>query len=162
MRIKLIATGILATSLMLGSCSTPKNVAYFPELETGSMVQAAQILEIKVKPEDKLSIMVSTQDPALSALFNLVHAQNRLSQTTSSTNTVGTASSSTGQTALYTVDSSGDINFPVLGKLHIAGLTREQIAEKIAADLMKADLVKDPIVTVEFANTGISLSLINI
>lgn len=157
MRIKFIATGILATSLMLGSCSTPKNVAYFPELETGSMVQAAQILEIKIKPEDKLSIMVSTQDPALSVLFNLVQVQNRLGQTTSNTNSIGTETNSTGQTSLYTVDSAGDINFPVLGKLHIAGLTREQIAEKITADLMKEDLVKDPIVTVEFANTGISI-----
>ncbi|MDE7386477.1 MAG: polysaccharide export protein [Muribaculaceae bacterium] len=157
MRIKFIATGILAASLMLGSCSTPKNVAYFPELETGSMVQAAQILEIKVKPEDKLSILVSTQDPALSLLFNLVQVQNRLGQTTSNTNSVGTETNSTGQTSLYTVDSAGDINFPVLGKLHIAGLTREQIAEKITADLMKEDLVKDPIVTVEFANTGVSI-----
>lgn len=148
----------MAVALFLGSCSTPKNITYFPELETGSIVQAARILDIKVKPEDKLSIMVSTQDPALSSLFNLVNVQNRLGQTTSSTLTIGTtANSSNGQVSLYTVDSYGDINFPVLGKIHIAGLTREQIAEKIADDLMKADLVKDPIVTVEYANTGISI-----
>ena len=156
MRVKLISTSLLAATLLLGSCSTPKNITYFPELNNGSTVQASQILDIKMKPEDKLSIVVSTQDPALSNLFNLVSTQNRLGQTTSSTNTVG-ASSGNGQVSYYTVDSKGDIEFPVLGSIHIAGLTREEVAVKIAEDLVEADLVKNPIVTVEFANTGISI-----
>ncbi len=142
-------------AMMMASCSTPKNITYFPELNTGSVIQAERQLEIRVKPEDKLSIVVSTQDPALSALFNLVTVQNRLN-TTSSSNS-GSAASSSGQVSLYTVDSFGDINFPVIGKIHIAGLTREQVAEHIEEELVKQDLVKDPIVTVEFANTGISV-----
>lgn len=142
----------------VASCSTPKNITYFPELQTGSTVQAEKVLDIKVKPGDKLSIIVSTQDPALSNLFNLVTTQNRIGQTTSSTTTVGNASAGgNGQVAYYTVDSQGEINFPVLGKMYIAGLTREQVAEKITDDLMKADLVKDPIVIVEYANTGITI-----
>lgn len=156
MRTKIITTGILATTLLLSSCSTPKNITYFPELNTGSIIQADQVLDIKVKPEDKLSIVVSTQDPALSIMFNLVTTQNRLDQTTSSTKSISNTSG-TGQVSFYTVDSHGDINFPVLGKLHIAGLTREQIADKIVKDLTAEDLVKDPIVIVEFANTGISI-----
>ena len=154
---KLFIACSMAVALVLGSCSTPQNIAYFPELHTGSMVQAEKMLEIKLKPEDKLSIIVTTQDPALSALFNLVSVQNRLNATTSSTTTVGNTGNSGGTVSYYTIDSQGDIMFPVLGKLHIAGLTREQIAEKITADLRSADLVKDPIVTVEFANTGLSV-----
>ena len=158
MRIKFILTGVLSAGLLLGSCSTPKNITYFPELQTGSIVQAAGVLDIKIKPEDKLSIVVSTQDPALSSLFNLVTTQNRLGQTTSSTKTVGNASSSgNSQVSYYTVDSNGDINFPVIGKINIVGLTREQVSEKISRELVGANLVKDPIVTVEFANTGISI-----
>ena len=99
-------------AMMMASCSTPKNITYFPELNTGSVIQAERQLEIRVKPEDKLSIVVSTQDPALSALFNLVTVQNRLN-TTSSSNS-GSAASSSGQVSLYTVDSFGDINFPVI------------------------------------------------
>lgn len=121
-------------------------------------MQPEQMTEIRVKPEDKLSIVVNTQDPALSELFNLVTTQNRLGQSTSSTMTVGSAgSSNSGQVSYYTVDSAGDINFPVLGKIHIAGLTREQVADKIKEDLVNADLVKAPIVTVEYVNTGISV-----
>ena len=158
MRINFRLTGVLSAGLVLGSCSTPKNITYFPELQTGSIVQAAGVLDIKIKPEDKLSIVVSTQDPALSNLFNLVTTQNRLGQTTSSTKTVGNASSSgNSQVSYYTVDSNGDINFPVIGKINIVGLTREQVSEKISQELVGANLVKDPIVTVEFANTGISI-----
>ena len=149
---------ILAAALLLGSCSTPKNITYFPELNNGSIVRAEKMLDIRVKPEDKLSIVVSTQAPNLNSLFNLVTTQNRIGQTSSSVRSVGNASASSGgQVSFYTVDSRGDIDFPVLGKIHIAGLTREQIAEKIAEDLMRSALVKDPIVTVEFANTGISV-----
>ena len=157
MHIKFITWGLLAALLLLGSCTTPQNITYFPELSNGSIVQAERPLDIRVKPEDKLSIVVSTQDPALSTLFNLVTTQNRLGQSTSAATAMGNAASGSGQVSYYTVDSKGDINFPVLGKIHIGGLTREGVAKKITEDLVKADLVKDPIITVEFANTGISI-----
>lgn len=153
---KIFTTGLIALALLFGSCSTPKNITYFPDLQAGSIVEAKQQMDIRVRPEDKITIVVSSLDPALSRLFNLVQVQNRISQTTSATNVTGN-SGENGQVSYYTVDSAGDINFPVLGKVHVAGLTREQICNKITEELVSADLVKDPIVTVEFANTGISI-----
>jgi len=155
MRIKYQLTCMVAAALLAASCTTPKNITYFPELQTGSIVRADSILDIKVMPEDKLSIVVSTQEPALSALFNLVTTQNSIGSASSGSSRK--ASGSGGQTSLYTVDSAGNINFPVLGKVHVAGLTREQVTDRIAGELMSRDLVKDPIVTVEYANTGVSL-----
>lgn len=158
MRIKIVTSCLMAVMLLLGSCSTPKNITYFSELENGSAVQAAHVLDIKVKPEDKLSIVVSTQDPALSTLFNLVQIQNRVGMSTSSAKSTSSVASGGGNyVSYYTVDSEGDIIFPVVGKIHVAGLTREDVALKIASELEHADLVKNPIVTVEFANTGISV-----
>jgi len=155
---KLLMRAAIACTLLVTSCSTPKNISYFPELNTGDIVSAERILDVRVKPDDKLSIVVSTQDPALSSLFNLMTVQNRIGQTTQTTTSVGTASSnSNGQVSFYTIDSHGDIEFPVLGKLHIAGMTREEIASFITGKLMSEDLVKDPIVTVEFANFGVSI-----
>lgn len=142
----------IAGLMAVTSCSTPKDITYFQEQTTGSIVQAARVLDVKVKPEDKLSIVVSTQDPALSQLFNLVTTQNRLDNTFSSG-----GSSSNGQVSYYTVDSYGDINFPVVGKIHIAGLSREEVADKIVKELTSRKLVIDPIVTVEFANTHIAV-----
>ncbi len=147
----------MATALLLASCSTPKDITYFQDAAAGDIVQAVNTLEVRVKPEDKLSIMVNTPDPALSSLFNLIQVQNRLSQTTSNTKSTGSSSGNSGQTSLYTVDPEGDINFPVLGKLHVAGMTRFQLGQYIEEELKARDLVKDPIVTVEFANTGITV-----
>lgn len=113
--------------------------------------------EIRVKPEDKLSIIVTTQDMALSNLFNLVTAQSRLGVMTTTTLYGNSANNNSSQITYYTVDSKGDINFPVLGTIHIAGLTREEIAEKISKELQQRNLVKDPVVTVEFANVGVSV-----
>lgn len=154
MKNKHILAAAAVATLLMASCSTPKNISYFQEINTGSIIQAAKVLEVKVKPEDKLSIVVSTQEPALSQLFNLVTTQNRLENMSS---TSGSTGSSNGQVSYYTVDSYGDINFPVVGKIHIAGLTREQVAEKIFEELTSRNLVKDPIVTVEFANTRIAV-----
>ena len=89
--------------------------------------------------------------------FNLVQAQNRLQASTAGTKTIGSTNSSSGSVSLYTVNPEGDINFPVLGKLHIAGMTRYEVGEYIENELITRDLVKDPIVTVEFANTGITV-----
>lgn len=148
----------MTVAMLVASCTTPKNITYFPELNTGSVVTAAKELNIRVKPEDKLSIIVNAQDPALSALFNLLTSNNQISATTSNTRRIGNmGTSGSGNTAYYTVDSFGDINFPVLGKLHIAGMSREEVAEFISRQLTSKDLVKDPIVTVEYANTGISI-----
>lgn len=141
----------------MGSCSTPKNIAYFQDTNVGTIVQIQKQMEIRVKPEDKLSIIVTAQDPALSALFNLVQPQNRLQTSTSSASMDASTNSSDGRTGFYTVNSRGDINFPVLGELHIAGMNREEVAEYIDEELKRKHLIKDPIVTVEFANTGINI-----
>lgn len=148
---------IATITLLACSCSTPKNITYFQDAKVGETVNPLTPLEIRVKPEDKLSIMVNTPDPSLSTLFNLVQAQNRLQASTAGTKTIGSSNTSSGSVSLYTVNPEGDINFPVLGKLHIAGMTRYEVGEYIKNELITRDLVKDPIVTVEFANIGITV-----
>lgn len=157
MKNKLITSIAACTALLLGSCSTPKNITYFPDLTNGNIIQAERVTDIRVRPDDKLSIGVSTQDPALSALFNLVTTQNNIT-TSNVGGTIGsTSNGGNGQVSFYTVDSYGDIIFPVIGKIHVAGLNREQVSEKISEELTGRNLVKDPIVTVEYANAHIAV-----
>ena len=140
--------------LSLISCSTPKNIAYFQDVAPGETIQPQSVYDIRVRPEDKLSIIVSTQDAGLSALFNLVQVQNRLTgNSTSAANIYSTDS----RTSYYTVDRFGDINFPVIGKIHIGGMRRSEVAEYIEKRLIAEDLVKQPVVSVEFINTGVSV-----
>ena len=155
MRIKFILTGVLSAGLLLGSCSTPKNITYFQDVTQGSLIDPTKQLDIKVKPEDKLSIIVTTQDPALSNLFNLVQVQTRLGNTT--TSTTGAPGNNDGRISYYTVNKYGNINFPILGELHIGGMSRYEVAEYIETKLKENNLIKDPIVTVEYINTGLSI-----
>lgn len=157
MRIKSLSSVILGATLLLGSCSTPKNINYFQDVHTGTIIDPTKMVDIKVQPEDKLSIIVSTQDPALSLLFNLVTPNNRIGSTTSSAKNIGSATVSNDRTAYYTVNNKGNIDFPVLGEIHIEGMNRFEVSEFIKKKLQEKSLVKDPIVTVEFVNTGISI-----
>ena len=59
--------------------------------------------------------------------------------------------------SVYTVNAEGEIDFPVLGKIKVAGMKREEIAETVKNKLITENLVKDPVVTVEFANLCISV-----
>jgi len=52
---------------------------------------------------------------------------------------------------------NGDVDFPVIGKIHLAGMTREEAAEYVKQELISNNLIKDPVVTVEFMNLTISV-----
>lgn len=136
--------------MFLAACSTPKNIDYFQDVNTGTLITTTNVNDIRIKPEDKLSIVVSTQDPALSSLFNLTNSQM---------NPTGVPSYAQGgnEASYYTVSPYGDINFPVLGSLHISGMTRSELSRFIEQRLIDDELVQQPIVTVEFVNTGISI-----
>ncbi|MDE6096990.1 MAG: polysaccharide biosynthesis/export family protein [Muribaculaceae bacterium] len=149
---------IIALSAIVVSCSAPKNLAYFQDVtETVIPVSSS---EVRVSPHDKLSIIVKSKDPALSSLFNLTVASDRLGLDVPASGTGSTLrsfSTTSEGISSYTVAPDGTIDFPVLGKLKIEGMTRSELAGFIKGELMGKELVKDPVVTVEFLNTGFSV-----
>lgn len=159
MRSKHLLAATAALALTLASCSTPKNITYFQDVETGTIVTPSPEQTIRLKPNDKISILVTASDITIAQTFNLISAANRMTGTTTSTKTVGTTANnnSTGQTSLYTIDPQGNINFPILGSLHVAGMTRHELQQYLEQKLINDKYLKDPIVIVEFANTGISI-----
>lgn len=159
-----ILNASLVTLAMLAatSCKAPKDVAYFQDTETTAIIDAAQVRNITVRPEDKLSIVIKTKDPEISNLFNLPIYSSRIGQTSGSVNGSGTKSlnftaNGNDGVATYTVNPQGDIDFPVLGKLHVAGMTRSELASFIKGEIEGRDLAKDPVVTVEFLGSGINM-----
>lgn len=146
---------IVASTVTLGSCGSSKEVVYFQDLRPGETeIKLPEVKAITVRPEDKISIIVNSRDPQLTDLFNLPYVSRQLGQ---SLRTNGVTVSSNQGVSAYTVDADGKIDFPVLGKIHVAGMKREEIAECIKNELIKENLVKDPVVTVEFANLCISV-----
>lgn len=141
---------VAASVLVLGSCSTPRQISYFQDLHPGeSELTLAVPTEIKIQPKDKLSILVNSQDLRLTNLFNLPIVTQQVGQENSSNTNRGLSG--------YTVDSKGNIDFPILGPLHIQGMTREEVAAYVKKELLSHDLIKDPVVTVEFMNLTVSV-----
>lgn len=137
------------------SCSAPSQVTYFQDLRPGESEQkVVAATEIKVRPGDKLSIIVNSRDPQLTQLFNLPYVGQQIGQGIVTVNTVSNYSQGVSG---YTVDEEGMIDFPVLGKIEIAGKNREEIAAFIKGELLAKNLVKDPVVTVEYMNLCISV-----
>lgn len=149
------AAGLLWAVWGLVACSTPARITYFQDLRPGeSEQQVVAATEIKVRPGDKLSIIVNSRDPQLTQLFNLPYVGQQIGQGTISASLVSNTSQGISG---YTVDDQGMIDFPVLGKIVIAGKNREEIAAFIKEELLAKNLVKDPVVTVEYMNLCISV-----
>ena len=150
------AAGLLWAVWGLVACSTPARITYFQDLRPGeSEQQVVAATEIKVRPGDKLSIIVNSRDPQLTQLFNLPYVTKQLGQGTISAGATS-ANNSQGVSG-YTVDEEGRIDFAVLGEIEIAGKNREEIAAFIKEELLAKNLVKDPVVTVEYMNLCISV-----
>ena len=153
--------GAAMAGTLLAGCSTPKNVAYFDDITANTILQTAQVNQIKARPGDKLMIVVKAKDAAISALFNKPSYSAKIDyiSNTETGATVGAQNIpmvSEGM-ASYTVGPDGKIDFPMLGMLNINGMTRQEIAGFIKGELMGRDLVKDPTVTVEFMNAGVNI-----
>lgn len=147
---KLTALLSIIVIMVISSCSTPKDVAYFQEMA----IQTPSHIDVKslvIKPYDKLSIIVNSRDPMVANMFNLPYTNRTLGQTVSQGS--GTAQG----VSVYTVNEQGDIDFPELGTIHLGGLTRMEAAGLIKGMLIGRDLVKDAVVTVELVNAQASV-----
>ena len=132
------------------SCSTP----YDDEL-----IEAIKSNPIRLKPMDQISIIVNCREPQIAAMFNLPYIARRIGETqslSSSSGNVGNLNTSNSITG-YTVDPFGYIDFPVIGKIYVQGLTRSEATEHIKNLLIQSNQVKDPVVTIEFMNLGFSV-----
>ena len=142
---------LFAALLSLSACNTSKKILYVQNMPFDSLVTVERAAEIKIQPQDQLSIVVTSRDLELSLPFNLPQANVQLGSSGSG------KSSGNGGVLGYTVDASGNIDFPILGELHVEGLTRKELSVLVKERLVSSGLLKDPVVTVEFMNLYISV-----
>lgn len=152
----------ITLSFWISSCSTPKDVAYFQGIQNAEVftVAAANEKAIKVEPFDKLSIIVSSQNPALAQMFNLPVYSNSYVNKSSTIGGADYRNYNVGYNegiAGFTVSAEGTIDYPLLGVIKVEGMTRNELAAFIKGEIMGKGLIKDPVVTVEFLNVGVSV-----
>lgn len=141
---------LFALLLLLSSCDVSKRITYFQDIQDYQMATSSSeqpTPEIRLRPEDKISIIVNTKVPELTSLFNLPYVSRVLGQTSENLN-VNSSQGSSG----YIIKADGTIDFPVLGLVEAAGKTRDELAAYIKSELINRNLVNDPVVTVEFIN----------
>ncbi len=144
----------LALALLLSSCDVSKRITYFQDIQEKNVstgLEEQLTPEIRLRPEDKISIIVNTKVPELTALFNLPYTTRILGPNSEYTNYTTTG------TSAYVIKADGNIDFPVLGLIQAAGKTRDELATHIKSELMNRNLVNDPVVTIEFINLQFSV-----
>jgi polysaccharide biosynthesis/export protein len=123
--------------------------AYFGNIQDTEIKTKLMVPEPIVQKNDLLSITISSANEEASKAFN---APNQ----TAFTNTVLVSENSVTISG-YLVDLKGDIQFPVLGTIHVAGLSKHEVTNMITQQLLDKKLLVDPIVTVRYLNFKVSV-----
>lgn len=131
------------------SCSTYKKINYIQDAQLDTALTMIANQGILIQPMDMISIVVSSRDPELARIYNLPVVTYQAGSESS-------VSNFNQRLIAYSVDNDGNIQFPELGTIHVAGLNRWQLAELIREKL--SSLVKDAVVTVQFMNFKISVT----
>ena len=140
---------LLATTL-LSSCGTTKQIAYLQNSDSIDFAQSRFLYDARIMPKDQITISVNTTTPEASVPFNLL-LQNSYSQ--------GRAVNSSSSVLMpYLVDNDGFINFPIIGKLKVSGLTKSE-AEQLVTEKIRPYMAEseNPVVTVTMASYSVSV-----
>lgn len=130
------------------SCKSYLEVPYFQDVRDPMVTNVikSQHSTLTLRPADKLNIVVSSAlSPELATIYNLPLQSNRIGATSVS-------SGNSYSTMPYLIDSNGDIDFPGVGKVRVAGMTREDVEKTIKDILVKNHLLNDAVVTCEVLN----------
>ena len=137
---------------LTASCTAHKHIGYLKDIETlttEQMDSAAKPAEVRFMPGDMMTIVVNTTDPNASKVFNLIMPRKN----------GGDATLITGQEALqtYLVSKEGTIDFPVLGRIEVAGKTKAEVEELIKSRIYPEYITEEPIITIRLTNFKVSV-----
>ena len=142
---------VIMAVFAMSSCRTVKDIAYFQNKVVDQPEKIDKHAGIVIQPKDMMSVVVSSKNPELVAMFNLPVVSYQAGSE------IVAAGGYNQRLMGYVVDNDGYIDFPILGKLKVAGMTRWELSEMIKDRLLKDGLLKDAVVTVEFMNFKISV-----
>jgi len=144
---------LVLCAVVLTSCASHKKTVYLQDANMDMAVKIDNYEGIKIQPQDVLSITIYSKTPELADPFNLISVRYQtigdieIPLVTNQQNMVG-----------YVVDKEGNIDFPMFGKIRVAGLTREELITFIKDKLIAENYINDPIVSVKFLNFRIFIS----
>jgi polysaccharide export outer membrane protein len=129
------------------SCNSYREILYLHDANINTPTKIQNHQEITIHPYDRISIIISSKTPELSIPFNLTSVSYSLEGVSSSLNQE--------QKLYYTVNKNGYIELPILGEIHVKGLTQEQLTNRIKEQLTKENYINNPIITIQFINMNV-------
>ncbi len=145
--ISLILAGL---ALLTVSCTNTKKVTYFNTVGEGLIPSSMSSLEPVIQKSDILSITVSSPNPEATAMYNAPNLMTLGGNVTSSSGNIAPASG-------YLVNQDGNVEFPGLGNVLVAGLTKQKAKEMLTKLLLEKGLLKEPIVTLRYLNFRVTV-----
>ncbi|WP_400073586.1 polysaccharide biosynthesis/export family protein [Zobellia russellii] len=139
--LKTVAPLVAVSTILLSSCASRKEVVYFQNTGDFETLVDKNSFTPKFKVDDLVSIYVSTLDSEASAPFNLFRG--------------GSEGGIRPEQVDYLIDKDGEIDFPVIGKVKIAGLSGEEVRVLLRDRL--SDYLKDPIINIRLRNFSVSV-----
>lgn len=137
----IFVTTVVLSVLFLSSCASKKDVVYFQNTGSFETVIDNNSFTPKFKVDDLVSIHVSTLNSEASAPFNLYRGSSENGMRPEQVD--------------YLIDQSGEIDFPVIGKIKIAGLSSEEIRVLLREEL--SDYLKNPIINIRIKNFTVTI-----
>lgn len=146
MSYKLLCVALFVT---ISSCSPTRNLVYFKDLKDNPGYEEAILNKssLKIQPDDILGITISSLNAESNALFN-----NGFLTTIGGAGGSGATSRSNDG---YLVNKEGIINFPVLGEVKLAGLTKEEATAKLTNEIKKS--IKNPVINIRILNFRVTV-----
>lgn len=161
MSITRLASAACVCAILLTGCSAPKKVPYLVDAETIPRESLAAVSTVKdpiFVQGDLLNICIYASDPTAVAQFNkgqYLTPEGAISKTSNNTNTAGT--NTTSLTDYYLVDAEGNIDYPVIGRIHIAGKTKEQLAREIKDAIFPRYIKIEPTIDIRLMNFRVTI-----
>lgn len=138
---------------LLNSCMSPRKVVYVKDMVPSVNYPSLAVPILKLQKNDRLKIEISSRNPELAAPFN----GRGSSYASVDKESISNSSGSNGNSSNYLIDQHGNIAFPILGTLHVAGLGIEEIPDFLAKHLSESGYLNDAIVKVELLNLKINV-----
>lgn len=145
MKVNRLFFGAMVVALMFVSCKPAEEIAYIADAQRDSAFSLKGQFSGGIQANDLLSIYVESETPESTIQFN--QETNKIAVMNGTVMNPGTSAVSG-----YLVNHDGDIIFPVLGKIHVVGLTHNELAALIEKQLIAQGHITDPVVTVKLMN----------
>lgn len=135
---------VFAFAMFLFSCNSTKRIVYLSNGDASSNASGNTKYASVLQPDDNLLITVTADEPALAAPFNMMYLIMQSNEMT------GSGGANNMPLISYLIDQNGEIDFPQLGKIKLAGLTRIEAENKLKELLKK-----------QIQNPGVNLRILN-